>query len=230
MNTPSDSPISAEALACFLDGATPSLTPLASVVIPTCNRPEMLKDCLELVARAVTAAGARIEVIVTDDSADSRSHELLLANYPWARWVRGPRRGPAANRNAGAAAAAGAWIIFTDDDCLADPRWLRAYLDALDANPTSNVFEGKTVADRELRRLDEESPLNETGGYLWSCNMAIRRELFDRLGGFCESFPYATMEDVDLRLRLQEQGETFPFVPDAVIATPFGPPRALASR
>jgi GT2 family glycosyltransferase len=40
------------------------------------------------------------------------------------------------------------------------------------------------------------------------------------MSGFCESFLYAAMEDVDLRLRLLERGENFPFVPDALICHP----------
>ncbi|HTY49095.1 MAG TPA: glycosyltransferase family A protein, partial [Steroidobacteraceae bacterium] len=163
-----------------------------SIVIPTCNRPEMLGECLRRVAAAIDAAGRpQVEVIVSDDSRDERTRDYVASGHPWVRWVRGPRRGPAANRNTGVAAASGAWIIFTDDDCLPEPRWLRAYLQAMQADPASNVFEGRTVADRPRRRLDEESPVNETGGYLWSCNMAIRRELFEHMGGFCESFPYA---------------------------------------
>lgn len=229
MNMTHDSPISTTGQFSGLAAGSPAApAPLASVVIPTCNRPELLNDCLARVEQAIGAAGgSRIEVIVSDDSADTLTHDMLASNYPWARWIRGPRRGPAANRNTGVAAAAGEWIIFTDDDCLPEPLWLRAYLDALGANPACNVFEGKTVADRERRRLDEESPVNETGGYLWSCNMAIRRELFDGMSGFCESFPYAAMEDVDLRLRLLAQGERFPFVPEAVVCHPLRPSKGV---
>lgn len=202
--------------------------PLISVVIPTCNRPELLAACLDRVAQAIAASGEpHVEVVVSDDSSDARTLELVASRYPWVRWVRGPRRGPAVNRNTGVSAAAGSWIIFTDDDCLPERLWLRAYLDALAADPACSVLEGKTVADRERRRLDEESPYNGTGGYLWSCNFAIRRELFDRMGGFCESFPYAAMEDVDLRLRLEEQGERFPFVPAAVVCHPFRAAKGL---
>lgn len=202
--------------------------PVASVVIPTFNRPDMLGDCLRRVAQALAVVPeSRIEVIVSDDGRDLRTRDLLVSTYPWVHWVQGPRRGPAANRNAGAAVATGEWIIFTDDDCLPDSLWLRAYLHALRQDSSCNVFEGRTIADREPRSLNEESPVNDTGGYLWSCNMAIRRELFTRMGGFCESFPYAAMEDADLRLRLQRQAERFPFLPDAVVCHPLRPRKGL---
>lgn len=202
--------------------------PFVSVVIPTCNRPDMLGECLSRVAAAIEVAGElQIEVIVSDDSQDDRTREYVAVAHPWVRWLRGPRRGPAANRNTGVAAASGSWIVFTDDDCLPEPQWIRAYLDAMRTEPGCNVFEGRTVTDRARRRLDEESPANEIGGYLWSCNMAIRRALLERVGGFCESFPYAANEDVDLRLRLIEHGERFPFVAEAAVCHPLRPAKGV---
>ncbi|HTB66229.1 MAG TPA: glycosyltransferase family A protein [Steroidobacteraceae bacterium] len=194
-----------------------------SVVIPTCNRPDLLERCLRALAVAIEALGSagRIEVVITDDSADDATERMLASRHPWARWVRGPRRGPAANRNSGVAASRGEWVFFLDDDCIPDPLWLNAYFEAFEKHPDCNVFEGKTIADRDIRRLDEDSPVNAQGGYLWSCNMVIRRTLFDQLGGFCEGFPYAAMEDVDMRLRLEAKAERYPFVPAATVCHPY---------
>jgi glycosyltransferase involved in cell wall biosynthesis len=196
--------------------------PLASIVIPTCNRADLLAHCLDAVAIAISAAGARdaVEVIVTDDGGDDTSRVLVVGRYPWAIWLRGPRRGPAANRNHGARAARGGWLVFTDDDCVPHDDWLATIVERAGLTECS-VLEGRTVADRERQRLDEESPENPRGGCLWSCNMAIRRSLFDRLGGFCETFPHAAMEDVDLRLRILGLGERLEFVPGAVVCHPF---------
>jgi GT2 family glycosyltransferase len=200
-----------------------------SVVVPTCNRPQALHQCLESVQTAIERTGrSDIEVIVTDDSGnDDDSHRLVLLQHPQVRWGRGPRRGPASNRNAGVRRSLGAWILFVDDDCIVGPEWIAAFADAIANTPEGKVFEGKTVADRQRERLNEESPVNEAGGYLWSCNMAISRPLFDQLGGFCESFPYATMEDVDLRLRIQGIGERFPFVEAAVVCHPYRASKGL---
>lgn len=206
----------------MMQGAESTPTTLLSIVIPTFNRPDLLRRCLDAVAIAIAnAPKCRVEAIVTDDSGNDETRELIGLHYGWVRWARGPRRGPAANRNAGVSLSRGDWILFTDDDCIPSPQWVAAYQSAMESNRQSSVFEGKTIADRERRRFDEESPINCTGGYLWSCNVAIRRSLFDRLGGFCDTFPFAAMEDVDLRLRLIERGEKFPFVADAVVCHPF---------
>jgi GT2 family glycosyltransferase len=204
------------------------LLPSASVVIPTCNRPRMLEQCLNSVQLAVARCGhANIEVIVTDDSAGDDSRRLVLSQYPRVSYARGPRMGPASNRNAGVRHSHGNWLMFVDDDCIVDPDWMTAFLAAMTRHADFSVLEGKTVADRQRQRLDEESPVNERGGYLWSCNMAVTRRLFDQLGGFCESFPYASMEDVDFRLRLLAFGERFQFVADAVVCHPIRASKGL---
>ena len=70
-------------------------------------------------------------------------------------------------------------------------------------------------------RADEECPINETGGKLWSCNFAMKRNTFFILGGFNEDFPVAAMEDVDLNIRVNKSGIKRKFVPDAVVFHPW---------
>jgi len=209
-------------------GTTLQPQPYAAVVIPTCNSPDLLQKCLDALARSLTrVADTPIDVIVTDDGAGTASRDLVAASYPWVRWIQGPRRGPAANRNNGVRASAGSWIFFTDDDCIPEEGWLQAFVESIRKTPDCKVFEGRTVTDRERQRMDEESPENQHGGYLWSCNVAIERAFFDRLGGFCETFPAAAMEDVDLRLRIQACNERFDFVPAAVVCHPYRPGKGL---
>ena len=204
--------------------------PLFSVVIPTYQRLETLTACLDCLAPDVqTLPRERYEVIVTDDGRDITAEQTIRERYAWARWSAAPRKGPAANRNNGAAQATGDWLVFTDDDCLPDAGWLDAYAKAIAAqeqlleSPSEKtatsyrVFEGKTYAPRPQQRLDEEAPVNETGGCLWSCNFAISRSLFEELGGFDTRFPYAAAEDVDFRLRLRQKQEDFAFVEQASV-------------
>lgn len=191
-----------------------------SVIIPTCHRNDDLARCLELLAPgAQTLPAADYEVIVSDDGRISTAEVMVREQFLWARWVQGPRRGPAANRNCGARHATGDWLALTDDDCLPDPGWLAAY--AASATPEATVLEGKTVACGLRDRLDMESPVNETGGCLWSCNFSVRRAAFDGIGGFDEDFPGAAMEDMDLHERLKEAGHTAKFVPAALVRHPW---------
>jgi len=85
----------------------------------------------------------------------------------------------------------------------------------------ATVLEGRTIADRPKQRLDEESPVNFSGGYLWSCNFAIKKSLFDSINGFDEIFPFPAMEDVDLKYRIDTKGVKTLFVPEAVVTHPW---------
>lgn len=192
---------------------------LAAVVIPTCNRPEPLSKCLmALAAREADVQEKGCEVLVCDDGADSSTKTLIETRFQWVRYVSGPRRGPAANRNAGARAAKGRFLIFLDDDCEPTPGWLGAYLAAMQDG--GRVYEGRTRADRPMVSPLDHAPVNENGGCLWSCNFAIRADLFWQVGGFDEAYPYAAMEDVDLAWRLKREGVEARFVPDAVVVHP----------
>lgn len=201
-------------------------TPLFSVVIPTRDRNEALAVCLDRLAPgAQTMPHDRYEVVVSDDSAHSVARELVTDRYPWARWVEGPRRGPAANRNAGARAARGEWLAFTDDDCLPDTAWLASFADSFSPNPKAlEALEGRTTCRAGLDSPRQAAPVNLTGGVLWSCNFAMKREGFHAVGGFDERYPHPHMEDADLQSRLQKAGYMIRFVPSAEIDHP---PRPL---
>lgn len=195
---------------------------LFSVVIPTYHRNDLLAKCLDCLAPGVQTLKSQLyEVIVTDDGSHTSAQQLVGDCYPWVIWIAGSCKGPAANRNNGAKYAQGEWLVFTDDDCLPDAQWLEAYAQAVAAEPGCLVFEGCTYVDRPRQSLAEISPVNEMGGYLWSCNFAIQRQLFESLRGFDERFHYATMEDVDLRLRLTKLGYSFSFIKAASVCHPW---------
>ena len=93
----------------------PTDQPRFSVVIPTCRRNDALAACLDCLADGAQTLPARgYEVIVADDAPDGQNARAMVAErFPWAHWVAGPGKGPAANRNRGAAEARGAWLAFT---------------------------------------------------------------------------------------------------------------------
>ncbi len=197
---------------------------LFSVVIPTCQRNDLLALCLQRLAPGMQQMSSEnYEVIVTDDGTVSTAETLIRESFPWARWVQGPRQGPAANRNNGAKLACGEWLVFVDDDCLPDTLLLSSYHGARLDHPGVCVLEGRTYVDRPQRTLAECAPINEQGGYLWSCNFSIERAFFAKLGGFEERFRFAAMEDVELRHRLHDSGCLIPFVSEAAVCHPWRP-------
>jgi GT2 family glycosyltransferase len=189
-----------------------------SVVIPTCDRPAQLRECLRRVMRQ---QGAEYEVIVTDDGRLSAPPDAMEG----ARWVQGPRRGPAANRNSGARHATGEWLVFLDDDCLPEEGWLAAYSAA--AAPGVEVMEGRTECPDGDSWALREIVENLNGGAFWSCNLAVRRDRFEEMGGFDEDFTQPCAEDMELAWRMRQRNLRCVFVHDARVTHP---PRRVGPR
>ncbi len=194
---------------------------LISVVIPTCNRPELAERCLECLRPEFQGMSpADFEVIVTDDGGDDRTREMILRRGFTARWIRGPRRGPAANRNNGAREAAGDWIAFIDDDCLAGAGWLRT-IRAAALEDAVDVVEGRTTIPDKVDHPFRQGVENLRGDVYWSCNLAVRREVFNRLGGFDEDFLEAGGEDMEFGFRLRSRcAGRLRYVPEALVLHP----------
>lgn len=192
--------------------------PETTVVIPTCGRPAALKRCLRPLLPHLDKH-PECTIIVSDDGDAAETRAALQGCFERVRVIQGPRRGPAANRNFGAANSTGILIIFLDDDCIPAPELVTSYQEAAIREPEILVFEGRTSPEGVICGFGDGCPTNETGGYLWSCNFAIHRELFASIGGFDERFPFAAMEDVDLRYRLQYRS-SIRFLPDARVFHP----------
>lgn len=202
---------------------------ILSVIIPTCGRPELLLSCLErLLPEIQNLDRSCYEVIVSDDRPSDATRAMISQLDDMIVYSSGPGRGPAANRNHGASLAGGDWLVFLDDDCVPENGLLNAYRDRILRDKSSRVLEGRISALGERTSIDQEAPINETGGCLWSCNFCIHRELFLGIGGFDEMFPGPAMEDVDLRERLRTLGEPIVFVESAAVLHPWRPRRGFA--
>lgn len=189
-----------------------------SVVIPTCHRNDLLALCLERLAPGKqTLPAGEYEVIVTDDGRVSTAEGMIAQDFPWARWVAGPKDGPAANRNNGARNARGEWIAFTDDDCLPDAGWLAAIAAA---GERVDVVEGRTVIPDFVDNPFLQGVRNENGSNFWSCNLAVRRSVFEKLGGFDQDFKEAADEDIEFGWRFRQAGHPHCFARDALILHP----------
>jgi GT2 family glycosyltransferase len=177
-----------------------------AIVIPTRDRIEMLKRCLRQIMPYVEQH-PECMVVVSDDGDAAQTSAGLGPEFKQVKVVQGPRCGPAANRNSGVAHSAGDLLIFLDDDCRPDPNLIEEYRRAASQYPECGVFEGWTSTDGTWQGFADAAPVNERGGFLWSCNFAIRRSLFLSIGGFDERFPFAAMEDVDMKFRLENKSQ-----------------------
>lgn len=197
-------------------------SPLLSIIIPTKDRPLALQACLEGIGAALKTLKMaypedRIEseVIVCDDSTSSQTASFLKESWPSITYLNGPQKGPAANRNAGVTRSHGEWLVFVDDDCIPQPQWL---LELYKNFPKNKALEGCISPQGPLKDL-WKCPINLAGGNFWSANIAIKKDLFLKVGGFDPFFPYPAYEDTDLYLRLKKH-TPIPFIKEAVVEHP----------
>jgi GT2 family glycosyltransferase len=168
-------------------------TPIASIVIPTRDRPEYLGVALQSIVPQAKEAGA--EVIVVSDGPDPPT--AAVAERHGARLVTLPEQlGINPARNAGVEAARAELIVFTDADVETPAGWLAALLGGARANPDLEVFGGAIRARLEgggpracgrepapITTLDAGARDRDVPR-VWGANMAIRRSAFERIGLF----------------------------------------------
>ena len=191
-----------------------------SIIVPTCRRPADLERCLERLVPQLPADGS-CELLVSDDGDVTRTRKALQEKFPAVSWLQGPKKGPAANRNCGASASVGEWLLFVDDDVLPSAGFFRAYKEArCSVDASVGALEGATEREGELPSLLWEAPHNPSGGMLISCNFMIRREVYELVGRFDERFPVAAFEDTEFAARLHAHGAKVEFVPSARVVHP----------
>jgi GT2 family glycosyltransferase len=191
-----------------------------SVVIPTYERADDLRTCLHSLRYENQKGSPPYEIIVTDDSSTDRSRKLVAEEFPSVSWGMGKRNGPAGNRNAGVDRANGDWVVFLDDDCIAQTGYLEGYAKAIRSNPESLAFEGRIFPERPRKTWAEGCPENERGGMFWTSNLCVKRKLYLDMDGLDERFEIA-YEDVDFAYRLQAEGNKVIFIREASVCHPW---------
>ena len=102
-----------------------------SVVVPTFDRKDKLRRCLDALA-AQTVLPEEMEVLVVDDGSSDGTSDLIAAyEAPFSlRVFRQANQGPGAARNLALGQARGEYVLFTGDDIYAHPRLLEEHLEA----------------------------------------------------------------------------------------------------
>ena len=185
---------------------------LVSVVIPLYNGERHIADAL----RSVFAqTHAPLEVIVVDDGSTDGG-AAIAQRFP-VRYAWQPNAGQSTARNAGVALASGELIAFLDQDDIWEPEKLVAQVAALAAHPEAGyalcqvryTLDGPAPA--YFRPQDITAPEN---GYVPSCWL-VRREAFDRVGGFDPA--YRRAEDVEWIARAKDGGVRSVVVPQLLV-------------
>jgi len=192
-----------------------------SVVVPTRDRPEALRRCLDALSAQTVAD--RLDVVVVDDGSSApEAIAELVGRYGFARLVHGRGGGPASARNEGARRARGAIICFTDDDCQPLPDWAERLAEAVaegaDIVAGASISGGGPLADASeiVARAPAASPPapGSDVSFSPSNNLACRRDVFAALP-FDESYPHAAGEDREWCARATGAGYALRAAPSA---------------
>lgn len=204
-------------------------TPLFSIIIPTYNRPERLRDCLISLVQ-LNDTDTPFEVIVVDDGGETNL-EPVIAPFTKSlniRLLRQSNAGPAAARNAGSFVAEGRYLAFSDDDCQPQSEWLQNLKRLFHRYPES-VITGRTVNSLPDNIFSITSQLlidylyryynadGCRGRFFTASNLAFPAGVFRELKGFDPSFPNAAGEDRELCRRWIENGRQVIYDPDIIV-------------
>lgn len=195
-----------------------------TVVIPAYNAENTIGRAIS----ALLANGMPADRIIVVDDGSMDSTAVVVKQYQAVKYIHQKNAGPASARNTGWRASDTTLVAFTDSDCVPCPGWMEALMAGFDSPggaKTGAVTGSYDIAngDRLLPRLihQEIKERHESYGqfirFFGSYNVALRREVLEKTGGFDESYRRASGEDNDLSYKVQKQGFKIAFAPDALV-------------
>ncbi len=204
-----------------------------SIVIPLYNRPEEISELLQSFVKQNFmqdfVTNPNFEIIIVEDGSTITSRDIVesyIDRLP-IQYLTKENGGPASARNFGVGHSSGEWLIFLDSDTVLPEGWLSAVDSATSGD--IDAFGGADRASDDFTPIQKAinysmTSLFTTGGirgagkslekfHPRSFNMGVKREFFDRVGGFSSDMRFG--EDIDLSIRLFEAGARCVLVPDA---------------
>ena len=211
-------------------------TPRVSIVVPVHGKLAYTLACLRSLAKH--GAQAPFEVIVVDDASPDES-SATLARINGLRLLRNTENlGFVGSCNAGAAAARGEFLLFLNNDTQVTPGWLDALLRCFDERADCGIAGSRLVYPDG--RLQEAGGLVFADGSCWNTGrfesretaayryrretdyvsgaaLMIRREVFQRTGGFDTRYAPAYYEDADLAFAARKLGMRVYYEPASTV-------------
>ena len=207
--------------------------PVVSIVIPVHNHYAVTRRCLAAIAYAPTRIP--FEIVVVDDGSADGTAEAIANEAPEVRLIRHEEAlGFNQACRSGAAAARGSFLVLLNNDTEPCAAWLEELLDPFKRWPDTGLVGAQL--------LYPDGTLQEAGGIVWGngepsnygrggnphdprvaytrqvdyvsgAALAIRRDLWNRLGGFSPEFSPAYYEDTDLAFKVRQAGHSVRYTP-----------------
>jgi len=181
--------------------------PAVSVIIPTYNRAQMVKEAIESV---LDQDFQDFELIVIDDGSTDNTPHMLKAYQEHIRVHRQANQGVSAARNTGIYLASGSFIAFLDSDDLWMPQKLGRQIDFFNSQKDAWICQTEERWVRNGVRVNPKKRHKKVSGMIYENSLTlclvspsavmVKRKLFDVVGSFDEDLP--ACEDYDLWLRI----------------------------
>lgn len=209
-----------------------------SVIIPTYNRANTLKNCLEILLNQ-DYPKEKFEIIVVDDGSRDDTKAVIdsLKDRANIRYLKHERNlGISASRNSGIKNAKGGIIAFIDDDCIAGSNWLSSIAAAHKRYPDEYVIQGevrslektKSIVQLSVTLIRDE--ISQYRGYaatdgsgkvysnfIGTGNLSLKSSLFSKFSVFFDE-NFRVLEDRDFYLQLKAKNIKILYVPEISLA------------
>ncbi len=190
----------------------------AAVLIPTYNSQTSLKRCL---AALREQSYPDFEIVVVDDGSQDGSADYLAA-LRWQRlkWLRlSENQGRSAARNQAIALAEAPLLIFLDSDMVVNCDFVAAHLHFHRQRGEGWIGQGRVIISHDYTNptLTPFSPWTDASrAFFATGNVSVAKAAVEKAGGFDLAFRDYGWEDLELGLRLRQQGLKSRPVPEAV--------------
>lgn len=211
-----------------------------TIGVPTYNRAKVLKKTIHSLLNIKNKEN--IEIVIIDNNSKDDTEAICLAMLSgYGKYYKELKQGVSHARNRIFQEAKGDLILFTDDDGSPDPNWVIEMIKVADAHPDVGVFMGRTENEWEVPypkwfkddpnhkivfnyRHDLGSEVCEIppGHYPAGPNMAVRRWVYEKIGGFNPEFGIIGGkkiggEEIDFAWRARRSGIKGMYVPKALV-------------
>ena len=189
-----------------------------SIVIPVFNKAEFTWQCLGSLVRELDFSN--VEIIIVDNASTDNTEAVLARFADYIRVISNERNAGFVDAcNQGAAVAKGKYLVFLNNDTTVLPHWLDYLVETVEENPAvgavGSMFLYPNGSIQEAGAIvwqngeahhygwgatpdDRRYNFAREVDYCSAASLLIRKEIFERLGGFDRRFAPAYYEDADL--------------------------------